>query len=146
MSNLTNIIEGKRYVLGLDGNNGTDYDKVVCIKRVGYTASSNVTTSETRCGTKSFNGQKDRSIDCEGEVVFVPESGFSGIADVATFFEADTEIGYSIFAETPSAIDMAITGTGALISNFKLDFVQEGAATFTFTMTLSEAPSFDEES
>lgn len=142
----TEPIEGKKLVILVDFANGTTYGELICLTEATMQLAANVITAASRCGTTKFNGDKDRTIDINGLWVFNPESPKQSAGAVVDAFENDTRVGWLFGPETPGSGDEWFTGVDAIFSNVTIGAPQEGAATFTATMQLGNAPEHHFES
>lgn len=136
----TEPVEGKRLVFLVDPDNGTEYGALICLTEASYTAAANVISAASRCGTTKYNGDKDRTFDISGFYVFDPTDPAISAGGVFDMFEADTRFGYLFGPETPVDDEEYFTGINALFSNITIGAPQEGAATFTATVQIGEAP------
>ena len=133
-------VEGKRIVFLIDLDNGDDYELVVCLEAANMALAANVITSASRCGVTKYNGDKDRTVDINGFIVFSPAAPAHSAGDIVAAFENDTRFGWLFGPETPVTDDEYYTGVDAIFSNVQLGAPQEGAATFSATVQLGGAP------
>lgn len=134
-------LEGKRIVFLIDPANGSSYDLVVCLTNNTYTRAANVIDASSKCGTKKLNGTKDRTIQIEGIVEINSGAGRVSEADLNSYFENDTKIGWAMGPETAVSGEVTYSGTDAVISNLELSAPVDGAATFSATIQLSGVPT-----
>lgn len=134
-------LEGKRIVFLIDPANGSSYDLVVCLTNNTYTRAANVIDASSKCGTKKLNGIKDRTIQIEGIVEINSAAGRISEADLNSYFENDTKIGWAMGPETAGTGEVTYSGIDAIISNLELSAPQDGAATFSATVQLSGVPT-----
>lgn len=139
-------VEGKRLLFLIDLANGVAYDKVVCLTTASMTLAANVITSASRCGTVKYNGDKNRTIQLDGFIVFSPVAGTQSSADLITAFENNTRFGWLFGPDPQISDDEWYTGVDALISNVQIGAPNEGAATFSATVELTGVPVFHQES
>ncbi len=136
-------VEGKRMVvlLGTANTLHGPYDLIVCLTQNSYARSANVINASTKCGDKKVNGDKDRTIELEGEIEINSDAGRMSEYDLDTIFENDSKVSWLFGPESPIAGEYYYEGIDAIISNLTISAPNEGNTTFSATLQLSGTPT-----
>ena len=131
----------------IDTNNtGVIYDAVVCLTSNSFERTANVIDASSKCGTYKLNGIKERTINIEGNVIFVPDSGNISEGELNDIFENDTPFAWLFGPETPEPGEQFYTGVDAILSSLTMTAPNDGALTFSGTVQLNGVPVRNEES
>lgn len=135
--------EGKKYLFFIDTTNtpGGPYEMVVCLTSNTYTRAANVVDASSKCGTFKFNGDKDRTIEIAGQVIFLPGTGNISEAELNTLFENDAKFSWRMGPETPVEGDVSYEGINSIVSNLAIDAPKDGALSFTATIQVNGVPT-----
>lgn len=138
-----NVITGKEILVFLDPAGGTAFGKlIVCLNSNSFNRSASVIDATSKCGTKKLNGEKERSLEIEGNIVYIPGTDAISEGDLNDLFEDDQEVGWKWARAIPEDGDDIYTGVG-IISKLTASAPKDGVATFSATIEINGVPTHD---
>jgi len=130
-------------VLLFIGDNGTDYDTIVCLTSNGITRATNSIDAKTKCGPDTLPGTQDIALQFEGQVM-LDTSGASLEALYDYWANKDT-IYWKMGPATPVTGDITWSGTGFL-SQLDDTYAQDTPGTFSGAISIYGSMNMDVQS
>ena len=130
-------------VLLFIGDNGTDYDTIVCLTSNGITRATNSIDAKTKCGPDTLPGTQDIAVQFEGQVM-LDTTGASLEALYDYWANKDT-IYWKMGPATPVTGDITWSGTGFL-SQLDDTYAQDTPGTFSGAISIYGSMNMDVQS